>query len=136
MDSVSKYKNNIRDILYSYYNNFCKSTMPNDTNISILSGVTMSKYYKVKSEIKVLEHLFKFKSSFIYSITKEKEGFIAENEYFNIFGYGDTAEEAEKELYEYIDDLWECYVEEDDENLDESAIKLKEKLLENIRKIY
>ena len=139
MDSVSGYKSNIKDILYSYYSNysnFYKSIMLNNTNINMLSGVIMSKYYKAKSEIEILEHLYKFKSNFIYSITKEEEGFIAENEYFNIFGYGDTAEEAEKELYEYINDLWECYVEEDDENLDESAIKLKENLLENIRKIY
>ena len=35
-----------------------------------------------------------------------------------------------------MNDLWECYAEEDDKNLDESAIKLKEKLLGNIRKIY
>ena len=139
MDSVSGYKSNIKDILYSYYSNysnFYKSIMLNNTNINMLSGVIMSKYYKAKSEIEILEHLYKFKSNFIYSITKEEEGFIAENEYFNIFGYGDTAEEAEKELYEYINDLWECYVEENDENLDESAIKLKENLLENIRKIY
>lgn len=138
IDSVSEYKNNIKDILFSLYTNFYRSATLYDTNlnINVLSGVNMSKYYKVKSEIRILDHLYVFKSNFIYSITKEDEGFIAENEYFNIFGYGETAEEAEKELYEYINDLWECYAEEDDENLDESAIILKGKLLESIRKIY
>ncbi len=134
--SVSEYKNNIKDILYSLYSNIKKSTILYSTDINILSGVAMSRYYKTKNEIEILGHLYKFESNFIYSITKEDEGIIAENEYFNIFGYGDTAEEAEQELYEYINDLWECYVEEDDENLDESAISLKEKLLKNIRKIY
>ena len=106
------------------------------TDTNILLGDFMSKYYINKNEIKIFNHLYKFTSDFMYSIVRNEDGFIAENEYFNIFGYGDTVEEAEKELYEYVNDLWECYAEEDDKNLDESAIKLKEKLLENIRKIY
>ena len=46
IDSVSGYKSNIKDILYSYYSNysnFYKSIMLNNTNINMLSGVIMSK---------------------------------------------------------------------------------------------
>ena len=133
---VSEYKNNIKDIIYSLYSNISKKTMPYSTNINMLSGVVMSKYYKRKNEIHVLDHLYKFDFNFIYSITREDNCIIAENEFFNIFGYGDSVEEAEQELYEYINDLWECYVEENDENLDDSAIELKHKLMNNIRKVY
>lgn len=134
--SVNDYKDNVKDVLYNLYSNVFKNIRPYSTDINILSGIAMSKYYKRISEVKVQDHLYKFESNFIYSITKEEECIVAENEFFNIFGYGDTIEEAEKELYSYINDLWECYVEDNDENLDESAIILKEKLLTNIRKVY
>ena len=127
----------IRDVIYySLYNDMQKNIVQYSTNINVFSGVAMSKYYKNKNEIKILDHLYKFESNFIYSITKEDDCIIAENEYFNIFGYGDTIEKAENELFEYINDLWESYVEDSDENLDKSAIELKEKLISNIRKIY
>ena len=134
----SAYLNSLLNILY---NNIIiiiinDSTIQKGTDTNILLGDFMSKYYINKNEIKIFNHLYKFTSDFMYSIIRDEDGFIAENEYFNIFGYGDTVEEAEKELYEYVNDLWECYAEEDDKNLDESAIKLKEKLLGNIRKIY
>ena len=134
--SVSDFKNDIKNIIYGLYNDIQKNIVQYSTDINIFSGVAMSKYYKNKNEIKVLDHLYKFEYNFIYSITKEEDCIVAENEYFNIFGYGDTVEEAENDLFEYINNLWESYVDEDDENLDESAIALKEKLLSNIRKIY
>lgn len=134
--SGSAYLNNPLGILYNNYSNFNNSTIQEGIDTNILLGAFMSKYYINKKEIKIFNHLYKFTSDFMYSIIRDEDGFIAENEYFNIFGYGDTVEEAEKGLYEYVNDLWECYAEEDDKNLDESAIKLKEKLLENIRKIY
>lgn len=136
MYSVSYYKNTFKDMLYNLYNYNQKDEIDNCTDTNILSGVDMSKYYKKITEIEILGHLYEFESNFIYSITEEDGSIIAENEYFNVFGYGDTIDEAEKELYEYINYLWEFYAEEDDENLDDSAIALKHKLIENIRKIY
>lgn len=134
--SVRDFKNNLRDVIYRFYNDIQKNIIQYSTDINVFSGVAMPKYYKNKNEIKILDHLYKFEYNFIYSITKEDDCIIAENEYFNIFGYGDTIEEAENELFEYINYLWESYVEDSDENLDQSAIELKEKLISNIRKIY
>lgn len=99
-------------------------------------GVSMSKYYKNKNIIKILKHLYKCEKPFIYSIKKCENGVIAENEYLNIYGYGENAAEAEQELFKYVNDLWENYVEEDDKNLDKSAIVLKEKIKDSMRKIY
>lgn len=75
------------------------------------------------------------KFKLIYTIKKLKNGFVAENKDFNIFGYGNTIEKAEKELFKYVNDIYECYAKEDDKNLDENAIKLKVKLLKHIIKI-
>ena len=43
--------------------------------------------------------------------------------------------EAENQLYESVDDLWNVYVEESDENLDDGAINLKKEIVNKIRKI-
>ena len=132
----NKFNDNVKDIIYELINNVSIDKLPYSTNTDWVSGVAMQKYYKGIREVKLPDHLYKFDTVFIYSIKKEDECIIAENEFFNIFGYGNTVEDAEKELFEYINDLWECYVEENDENLDESAILLKQKLLNSIRKVY
>ncbi len=99
-------------------------------------GEDMQKiYYYTKERIEFIEKIYEFNSKFIYSIKKEDDVYVAENEFFGIFGYGDTIAEAEKELYQSVDDLWAVYVEEKDENLDEGALVLKKKIIDNIRKI-
>ena len=138
-DIIPEYNNycisNCTDLLYNLYNKKVKSRN-SETNTNILYGIDMTKFYKTKNIIKISNHLYKFIDPFIYSIQKKEGEVITRNEYFNIFGYGETLEEAEEDLFEYVNELWESYVEEDDENLDDSAIKLKNNLLRTIRKIY
>ena len=92
-------------------------------------------YYYSKRQIEVNNNKYLFENEFIYLIKFEDDMYIAENSLFNIFGYGNTITEAENDLYENIDDLWDVYVEADDNNLDDGALLLKKNLMENIRKI-
>lgn len=133
--NIGDFKNSLIDVIFNIYSRDNKNTVQYGTNFSFFSGIAMPKYYKSISEVKISDYLYKFEFNFIYSITKEEECIIAENEFFNIFGYGQTIEEAENELFEYINVLWEAYVEENDENLDQSAIVLKKKILKSIRKL-
>lgn len=108
----------------------------NTASTSDFPGETMFKpYYIKKQQIDINSNSYEFVSEFIYLIKLEDGMYIAENEFFEIFGYGETVEQAEEELFLCIDDLWNVYVEELDQNLDKSALLLKNKLLENVRKM-
>ena len=101
----------------------------------------MNKYYEFRNtlsalqKIEISDSVYEFKCDFIYTIKLEDNVYIAENDLFNIFGYGETMAEAEKQLYKSIDDLWVIYVEENDENLDKGALELKKEIMNKIRRI-
>lgn len=98
---------------------------------------SMEKNYYTKKQIEYKNTVFEFKNDFMYYIYKDNSDdiYIAMNDFFDIVGYGDSLGEAEEDLYNTIYELWEIYVDEKDENLDNNAIILKKKLMDNIRKI-
>lgn len=99
-------------------------------------GENMKKtYYYNKHRIEIFDNVYEFKCDLIYTVKYEDDVYIAENNLFNIFGYGETIAEAENQLYESINDLWDIYVEENDENLNDGALELKKQIMSNIRKI-
>lgn len=151
------YYNKNMSIENSFIENTTNTTKLNDSNfiIDILNKILQKKeeyktgsmnnnsigenmkktYYYTKQKIEISDSVYEFKCDFIYTIKLEDNVYIAENDLFNIFGYGETMAEAEKQLYESVDDLWDVYVEENDENLDEGALELKKKIMSKIRKI-
>lgn len=131
-NNVSNIKDHILRIILENREIF---NLKNSSIDNTIGDVMDTSYYITKNQIDILGHLYEFESGFIYSVREEDNMYIVENEFFNIFGYGETKEEAENELYIYINDLWEGYAEETEENLDNSGLILKNKLLNNIRKI-
>lgn len=104
-----------------------------NTNTTCIGEVMQQrKYCKEINEIKYENHIYKFNTNFIYVIYLCDGIFVAENEYFNIFGYGDTIKEAENDMASTLEDLWNIYVLENDYNLDDGAKELKQKLQKNI----
>ncbi|MFR3156033.1 MAG: hypothetical protein ACLTON_03665 [Christensenellales bacterium] len=151
------YYNKNMSIENSFIDNTTNTTKINDSNIiiDILNKILQNKdeyktssmnnnsigenmkktYYYTKQRIEILDSIYEFKCDFIYTIKLDGNVYIAENDLFNIFGYGETMAEAENQLYESVDDLWNVYVEESDENLDDGAINLKKEIVNKIRKI-
>lgn len=151
------YYDNNMSIESSFIGNTTNTTKINDSNfiIDILNKILQKKeeyktssmnnnsigenmkktYYYTKQKIEIFDSVYEFKCDFIYTIKYEDNVYIAENNLFNIFGYGETIAEAENQLYESIDDLWAVYVEENDENLNDGALELKKQIMDNIRKI-
>lgn len=135
-NSASKVINSsIINLLNNWFSNKKEKDIKT-ASISDFSGEMMFKpYYVKKQQVNINSNSYEFVSEFIYIIKLEDDMYIAENEFFEIFGYGETVEQAEQELFLCIEDLWNVYVEELDDNLDESALILKDKLLKNVRKM-
>lgn len=138
----SKLLRNKLNILIEFFREKYEYKWSNMNNMSIDEDVNnmsinddMNKAYYTKKRIEINDNIYEFETFFMYLIRYEDNMFIAENEYFEILGYGNTISEAEKELYENIEDLWTIYAMESDENLDNGAIELKNKLLKSIRKM-
>ena len=100
-------------------------------------GEYIEKIYYTKKKICYNNITFEFNIDFIYEIYKDisENLYIAQNEFFNICGYGDTAKEAEQDLYNTLYELWQVYAEENDDNLDNKAKKIKKKLITSVRKL-
>lgn len=100
-------------------------------------GEDMEKIYYIKKKICYNNITFEFNIDFIYEIYKDisENLYIAQNEFFNICGYGDTAKEAEQDLYNTLYELWQVYAEENNDNLDDKAKKIKKKLITSVRKL-
>lgn len=108
------------------------SNIENANTTCIGDVMQQIKYCKEVNKIQYENHIYKFDVKFIYVIYLCDGIFVAENEYFNIFGYGDTMKEAENDMASTLEDLWNVYVLEDDNNLDDGAKELKQKLQKNI----
>lgn len=103
-----------------------------NTNTTSIGEIVQQKYIKKLDKIQYNNHTYEFNFNFIYMIYLCDGIFVAENEYFNLIGYGDTIKEAEEDMYSTLEDLWNIYVLEDDKNLDNGAKQLKQKLQKNI----
>ena len=102
--------------------------------VFIGDNMQQKKYWKEIEKLQCENHVYEFKKNFIYVIYLCNGIFVAENEYFDIYGYGDTIQEAEQDMARTLENLWNIYVLEEDTNLDDGAKELKQKLQENIIK--
>lgn len=132
---IDKYEETIMDLLYKILRN--KETYKHSSINTEYIGENMQKYYYTKRSVSYNNITFEFQIDFIYEIYKDlsENLFIAQNEFFNICGYGDTINEAEQDLYNTLYELWKIYAEESDDKLDKKAKEIKQKLLTNIRKL-
>lgn len=132
---INKYQTKLIDIICELLKNG-ESYEHSSVNNKLL-GEFMEKYYYTKRKIYYNNTTFEFNIDFFYEIYKDisEDLYIAQNEFFDIYGYGDTLFEAEQDLYNTLYELWEIYAEEDDNNLDNKAKAIKEKLITYIRKL-
>ena len=65
-----------------------------------------------------------------FIVNQTNAGYEAENTQFDIFVFGSTEEELNKEIQYDIAYIWQQFADEEDRNLDDAAIKLKKMLLE------
>ena len=129
-----KYNDIIIDVINKWITNLDRMET-RTTSLNDKLGEFMNlPYFVTKKNISTNGNIYEFLTDFIYVVKCENNMYIAENEFFNIFGYGETIEEAENELFSCIEDLWNVYVEEENENLDGNAIILKDKIINSIRK--
>lgn len=134
-NNLKMYKDTVKDLLYKLLNDMLKNAH-SSINTQTL-GESMDKTYYTKNKIFYNDTTFVFNIEFIYEVYKDvsENLYIAQNEFFDICGYGDTINEAEQDLYNTLYELWEIYAEENDDNLDSKAKQIKEKLITNVRKL-
>jgi hypothetical protein len=120
----------LQSVLERLYNNVSNTDSTNTTCIG--ESMQQIKYCKELKKIEYNNHIYEFNENFIYVIYLCDGIFVAENEYFNVYGYGDTVKDAEEDMACTLEDLWNIYVLEDDNNLDDGAKELKLKLQKNI----
>jgi hypothetical protein len=90
---------------------------------------------KEKMKIKTNNSVYQFTTKLVYTIIKEEGTYVAKNDFFDIIGYGNSINEAEEDLFSSIDNIWNIYAIEKDENLDTNAKEYKRKILKYIEKL-
>ena len=116
------------DILNLYFSSN-KSMV--DVNNNII-GDTMPDYSK-----KIFTELYDYESksyvklstSVEFVVSSDEYGFYYSNDVYNVHAYGETQEEAEKQLYAELMHQYNSYAHDDDNYLDSRARKLKYNLL-------
>lgn len=64
----------------------------------------------------------------VFRIENDENGFYYINKEYNLFVYGETPDEARENILEDLRGLCCLYLDEDDANLDDNALKLKKRL--------
>ena len=71
----------------------------------------------------------KLSTSVEFVVSSDEYGFYYSNDVYNVHAYGETQEEAEKQLYAELMHQYNSYAHDDDNYLDSRARKLKYNLL-------
>lgn len=74
--------------------------------------------------------LFTFKEPLVVDVDFDDENWIYHNPRLNLWGHGDTREDALRDMQENFAYLWDEIAQEQDDLLDDRAIELKQNLLQ------